>query len=306
MAKQRKVKLAILFADISGSTKLFEKVGDDAARASIAKVLNMLSTIVRNKKGTIVKTIGDEIMCTFPDPDTACSASWAMQESLDDENPAIDILGPGVPIQIRVGFHFGSAIAENRDVFGDAVNVAARMAAQAKGGQIITTSTTVEMLKDPIMKEGARFVDNAPIKGKEKPIQIFEIVWKEEDATRMAGSLIGAQATPAAATSSLDLKYHNTIIKINQQRSSVVLGRSHICDLPIAEKLASRQHVRVEMRRDKFFIIDQSTNGTFISMGNVAESFLRREELQITGNGRLSLGRPFGSNCTEFVLFKLN
>ena len=75
-------------------------------------------------------------------------------------------------IQIRVGFHFGPAIMEGGDVFGDAVNVAARMAAQAKGGQIITTQSTLDLLS-PARRAGSRFVDRAPLKGKKKKNEIY-------------------------------------------------------------------------------------------------------------------------------------
>lgn len=67
--------------------------------------------------------------------------------------------------------------------------------------------------------------------------------------------------------------------------------------------MASRQHVRIELRREKFFIIDQSTNGTHVLVDNSEEEFLRREEMPLQGKGQISLGKSFSENPTEVVSF---
>ena len=292
--------LVILFADISGSTRLFETLGDQKARTKVSEVLKLLTAAIKQHAGTVIKTIGDEVMCTFTTTGSAVAAACAMQESMEDHGTTG--INPQMPIKVRIGLHFGPALLESNDVFGDAVNVAARMAAQAKGGQIITTGSTAALMeKDPQNSIFTRFVDRAPIKGKEQEIDIHEIIWQEEDVTRMStGMMHGAPKGPGVI---LHVKYRNTEIELGQNRTSLVMGRSQACDLPIQEKLASRQHVRIELRRDKFFIIDQSTNGTHVLLDNVGDSFLRREEMPITGSGRISLGRSFNEEPTEVVYF---
>ncbi len=296
----KSTNLSILFADISGSTRLFEVLGDAKARSTVADTLELLTKVVHAYNGTVIKTIGDEIMCTFPSADDASSAACEMHECLEEVNADSE---EGAPeIKIRIGMHHGPALLEGGDVFGDAVNVAARMAAQAKGGQIITTKTTVDMLA-PVMRASTRFVDNAPIKGKKDVIEIFEIIWQEEDVTRMATGML--DEVPKVPQVSLLLDYKGQQLTLNQDRSGIVMGRSQTCDLPIHEKLASRQHVRIELRRNKFFIIDQSTNGTHVKLDNSEDAFLRREEMPITTNGEISLGKSFSENPTEVVSFTL-
>ena len=290
--------LAILFADVSGSTRLFETLGDATARIKVAECLDTLSEVTRSHNGTVIKTIGDEIMCTFPTADDAASAASEMHEALQ-EDVTEGTGGEATQLSIRVGMHYGPAILEGGDVFGDAVNVAARMAAQAKGGQIITTQSTVDMLA-PTLRASTRFVDRAPIKGKKEDIEIYEIIWQEEDVTRMATGLHQEEQKPQAR---LKVRYNDKEIILNKERSSIVMGRSNTCDLPIAEKLASRQHVRIELRRDKFFIVDQSTNGTHVSIEDAEDAFLRREEMPLHGRGRISLGKGFDENPTEVVTF---
>ncbi len=288
--------LAIVFADISGSTKLYETLGDQVARAKVSETLETIADVVKNNNGIVIKTIGDEVMCTFPSAEEAAKACCEMHESLSEVNESIK---GGTVIAIRVGMHYGPAILEGGDVFGDAVNLAARMAAQSKANQIITTQSTVEKLP-PVMRASTRFIDHAPIKGKHEAIDIYEIIWQEEDVTRMATGMLDQKKSPEVK---LRLKYENLDMVISKQKPSLILGRSKDCDMPINEKLASRQHVRIEMRRDKFFIIDQSTNGTHVRMDDGEDAFLRREEMPINGNGKISLGKGFNENPTEVIRF---
>jgi adenylate cyclase len=293
--------IAIMFADISGSTNLFEVLGDATARVTVSDTLDLLAKVIHVHSGTVIKTIGDEVMCTFPTADDSANAAIEMQETLEDAN---EMKEPDAPeIKIRVGMHYGPALLEGGDVFGDAVNVAARMAAQAKGGQIITTKSTVDLLA-AILRAGTRFVDRAPIKGKKEDIEIFEIIWQEEDVTRMATGMM--QDPPKIKQVTLEVSYAGKTVILDQNKQGLVMGRSQACDLPINEKLASRQHVRIEMRRDKFFIIDQSTNGTHVKLDQIDDAFLRREEMHISTNGALSLGKSFLENPTEVVSFILN
>jgi adenylate cyclase len=289
--------LAIMFADISGSTKLYELLGDATARVLVADTLATIAGIVERFDGKVIKTIGDEVMCTFDSAEEAATAACEMHEVIEEENESGK---HPQPVSVRIGMHYGPAIKEDGDVFGDAVNVAARTAAQAKARQIMTTKSTVDLLS-PALRASTRFVDYAPIKGKKEDIEIYEIIWQQEDVTRMAsGMLSPGKKQPLVR---LRLRYNNQDVILSNERSSIVMGRSQTCDLSVNEKLASRQHVRIELRRDKFFIIDQSTNGTHVRIEESGDSFLRREEMPLTGKGKISLGRAFSEDPKEVVQF---
>lgn len=292
-------KLSILFADICGSTRLYDTLGDTRAREVIAITLDLLIEVTQRYKGTVIKTIGDEVMCTFDDAETAAKASCDMQESLDEANEAG---ATEVPVAIRVGYHYGPCIQEDGDVHGDAVNVAARMAAQAKARQIITTAETAKQLPSAL-QENTRFVDYASIKGKGE-MEIVEFIWQEDDVTRMSGDLSSVTA-PGNLPVQLRLEYRDTSILLSQEREQAVLGRSATCDIPVNESLASRQHIRIELRRDKFFLIDQSTNGTYIQQTDGRQAFVRREETPLTGEGIISLGRALNDNPQELIRFAI-
>jgi class 3 adenylate cyclase len=290
--------LAILFADISGSARLYEILGDVAARTKVADCLEMLTAVIKQHNGTVIKTIGDEIMCTFPTSEDAANAACEMHEMLEEDITEQTAAGP-ISLQIRVGMHYGPAILEAGDVFGDAVNVAARMASMAKGSQIITTQNAVDAMS-PIMRASTRFIDRAPVKGKKETMDIFEVLWQQEDVTRMSTGVVTPQQTEPVR---MRLTYQNDSVILDGDITQVVMGRSKSADLTVNETLASRQHVRIEHRRGKFFIIDQSTNGTYVHHEN-DESFLRREEMPLSGDGMISLGRSFTEDPQEVVHFK--
>jgi len=290
--------LAIMFADISGSTRLYETLGDTAARLRIADCLHHLEEIVVSCGGRVVKTIGDEVMCTFPGVEPAVIAACGMQELFDDGVVA-DAAGDPLALSLRIGVHVGPALVEATDVFGDAVNIAARMVAQAKIGQIITTRTVVEQLP-ALLRGQTRLIDHAPVKGKKDSFDLFEVMWQQDDVTRMSPDVVFRPAARAR----LSLRHGGLTSVVDDSRPQLVLGRSKTADLTVQEPLASRLHARIEYRRGKFFLVDQSTNGTYLRSA-ASEAFLRREEALLNGSGAISLGRPFAEQPHELVEYEV-
>jgi len=293
---QRNIKCAILFADVAGSTKLYEDVGDDKARAMISHCIDSMSKSTQAMRGRVIKTIGDEVMCVFVDADSAVKAAYDMQETISND------FSHGRALAIRVGAHFGPAILEaDGDIFGDAVNVAARMAGIAKAGQIIVSEDTVERLSDEL-KSDAREFDRAPIKGKKEHMIIYEVVWQQEDVTRMAAPGVIAPAMVNQSTR-MKLRWRDKSIELTNNTGVTVIGRGDQADFIIDDKLASRMHARIEVRRGKFVVVDQSTNGSFVKTNDGREVYLRREELHLVGAGCISLGRSSTAEDAELIYY---
>ncbi len=283
--------LAIVFAGLSGSDRLYESLGDARAREVVTRCLEFMSECIAEGEGIVIKTIGDEIMCTFPSAERAVEAAVAMQEGMDRERPGSD-----ADVAIRIGLHYGVAILEAGDVYGDVVNVAARMAGIAKGGQIITTQETAESLS-PALKSITRHLDRLSIKGKSELIDIFEVVWQPANVTRIATKLI----RPSSQELCLRLRYRGRELALDQSSGTIVLGRGKKADLIVNDRMASREHARIEFRRDKFVLIDQSTNGTYVVTAD-GPLYLRGEEATLTGEGQISFGRSL-SETEEVVSF---
>ncbi len=124
--------LAVLFADVAGSTRLYEQLGDAKALSAIGECLALVRDASNGHGGRLIKTIGDEAMVVFPTADQAVIAAAEIQlrmvELVRERN---------LRLALRIGVHCGSAIEVEGDVFGDSVNVAARMVGLAKSGQVI-------------------------------------------------------------------------------------------------------------------------------------------------------------------------
>jgi adenylate cyclase len=293
--EQPTTTLTILFADISGSTRLYETLGDALARQRVSECLALLTETITQRTGTVIKTIGDEVMCTFPNAEVAVQAACAMQESLA-ERAALS----KTSLTIRVGLHYGPALVEAGDVFGDAVNLAARIVGLAKANQILTSRQTVDSLP-ATMRTMTRHVDRAPLKGKQEVTDIYEVIWREDELTRMEGPSISPPSTASGAR--LSLRFRDKELEVDQGRSAITLGRGQENDLVIADEFASRLHARIEFRRGKFVLLDQSTNGTFVAPHGEKPLHLHREEFLLQGRGAISLGRPLEGEPPTVIHF---
>jgi class 3 adenylate cyclase len=283
-----------MFADVSGSTSLYEKLGDQRALAAIEAVLSELRKSTVLQSGHVVKTIGDEVMAVFPSVDAAMQAACDMQSRV-----AAIPQGDNARLAIRVGFHFGPAIEDKGDFFGDAVNTAARMAGLAKSGQIITSGQTVDALS-ALLRASTREIDALQVKGKQEEIRIFEVIWHDSaDLTAMAERDLPVNAT----ASSLALTYGALTLTLGAEQKSVSLGRDAGNELVVPDKMASRVHCKIEYRRGNFFLVDQSTNGTYVTVEGDAEILLKREQIMLRGRGVICLGHTAASKDGERVLF---
>jgi class 3 adenylate cyclase len=280
------IEVAILFADVVGSTQLYEQLGDAHARQMVGRCLDIMREATEANQGTVIKTMGDEVMSTFPTADDAMNAARRMQERITTDEE----LGHGNGhVAIRIGCHYGPVVQEHRDIFGSAVHTANRMTSQAKAKQIITTLSTVERLS-PEWQAVARQIDIATVRGKADEVVLFEVLWQPEEATSMLPT-VGLGRKPSARPKRLSLRYQGREVTVGEGRKSATLGRAEENDVVVKGNLISRVHARVEASRDKFTLVDESTNGTFVQTNAGEEIFVRRDSTQLTGEGVIGLGR---------------
>ena len=175
------VEVAILFADVVGSTQLYEQLGDVKARQMVGRCLDIMREATEANRGTVIKTMGDEVMSTFPTADDAMNAAKRMQERISIDGELDHDNGH---VAIRIGCHYGPVVQEQRDIFGSAVHTANRMTSQAKAKQIITTLATVQKLS-PEWQAATRQIDIATVRGKADEVVLFEVLWQPEEATSM-------------------------------------------------------------------------------------------------------------------------
>ena len=284
---------AVLFADVSGSTKLYETAGDAVAHAAIEKCVNLMREKTVNAKGRVIKTIGDEVMSAFATADQAADAAIEIQSAISEMPPV-----GNTQIGVRIGFNHGPVVERDGDVFGDAVNLAARLAGVATKGQIITARDTV-MLMSPMLKAATRAITTIQVKGKAQEIQVYELIWQQsEDMTTLASQ----KSVYKPKNAKLRLMVQGNEVILSSERPGVALGRDAAADLVIKERMASRAHGKIERRLDKFILTDHSANGTFITIEGDKEIVLRREEFTLRGHGWVAFGqsRATATDVLEF------
>ncbi len=277
--------VAIMFADMTGSTRLYDNAGNTAAIEVVSLCLETLSRVVVQFSGTVIKTIGDEVMCSFPTAAYAALASGemhlAMRQLGDDRGALME------GIQVKVGAHFGEVIEEDGDIFGDAVNVAARMASLAKADQILVTKDLVEQLP-PDLRSTLRYYDKVDLKGKVQQVEVYEVIWE------VSGMTVAASSTPTIER----VKHTSLILSIDSDEvtlgadglDSASMGRAADNAIHCSGALTSRKHARIEYKRGRFTITDQSANGTHIKPDDEEAYSLRREYAQLEGGGYIGLG----------------
>ena len=298
MDKALSTSHTILFADIADSTQLYDRLGDTVAKNLVAASIGIMNDVVRANSGQVVKTIGDGVMCQFRFPDEAANTAVRLHETMASDKGMVHN-----NVRLRIGFHHGPVIEEDSDLFGDAVNIAARMAAQAKAGQIITSRQTFQMLNKKLCAK-TRMVDQTRVKGKSNLIDIFEITWGHPEELTIIGKLTGNLANPVRRQpASLTLAHQDQHVRIDPENPIVTLGRDQTNRLVIPNPKVSRLHARMEIRKGKFVLIDESTNGTYVYPEGHEMLYLRRDEVILEGKGFFSLGQAVRLESQEAVRY---
>jgi class 3 adenylate cyclase len=283
---------AVLFADISGSTRLYEELGDSQALSRIDRCLRLLREAAQEFGGRVVKTTGDGVMCAFDHAEGGLHAARFMQVRLAEQAA----LG-GPPLAIHVGCHYGSVLESDGDLYGDCVNVAVRVVGLAKAGQIITTQEVVGRIGERL-RERVRMLDRVAVKGKREPLEIFELSWQDSEDLTTLGTRFEEVPTR------LKLVFGSRELWFDAVGGNALrLGRDAACDIVIVDRRVSRHHARIEKRRDKFMLIDESANGTYVAVNGEPEICLRREELVLRASGRICIGHRTGDADAIVVEF---
>lgn len=278
------MECAVLFADVAGSTALYELLGDERAFALVETCLSTMSDCTTECHGRVVKTIGDAVMSVFRSADEAAAAAAEMQVRVDRLGPAL-----GVRLGVRIGFHFGPVVERERDVFGDTVNLASRLCDLASKGQIITDLDTAEHLSE-LCAPSLRKLFSIPVKGKEREVDLFEILWQPASEERTA--IVAAPVAATAAWAELEVGFDGVRIVMGPQRRKATFGRDHEADFTVRNANVSRAHAMIERRRERFVLVDHSLNGTFVTFEGKPEMRVHHEELTLVGQGWIAFGQP--------------
>lgn len=282
---------ALLIADLAESTRAYETLGDRAAREHVARCLAALGEVVRQHEGQLAKELGDGILAHFADSDRALWAALSMGD-------AAERLG----WSLRVGLHWGEVIAEGGDVFGTAVNTVARIAAAAKGGEVLFS----KLVRPPPGLPGTlRPLAPVAAKGLSRPLELVALTRPAPLAgtvscTTEADLSLGS---PSLSEPRLELVHEGRTIWVRRPMV-LTLGRDPGCGLVVDNDRTSRFHAHICARQETFLLTDQSTNGTYVVCQGRKVRIVR-ESVLLAGNGELFLGQDPQVRSASSVAFRV-
>lgn len=290
---QNTVTRSLLIADIVSSTALYERLGDEAAKALIGRGMNLMSSCVTDAGGRVIKTLGDGILACFSGADAA-EAALDMVTRMYDEST-----------DIRVAAHQGEVIETTDDIFGDAVNTVARIAALARESEILLSAALFSQASSRV-KGLARSVPPVSVKGKREPLELYSIFEHGFDDAEFEMTLMA----PGAERVGGGMR----VLKLNVEGQayalegdgSLTIGRAPDCEVHVTHDRASRTHAKITYRHPDYLIADSSSNGTYIVPESGPSVHLNRRETVLFGRGRLYVGSNPAQRNAMWIDFEVS
>ncbi|MBC7471394.1 MAG: adenylate/guanylate cyclase domain-containing protein [Ramlibacter sp.] len=293
----------VVFADLVGSTGIFERLGDETAGRFVTQLTTALSKTFEQHNGRVVKLLGDGLFVVFPREADAIDACLAIQERLQEK--PVHPGGNLGPVQMQMGVETGEVVEIAGDCYGDAVNSAARLADLAGAAQILTTQRVADALS-PAQREQLRSLGPMYLRGKSDATEVYRVDWqvdRENDATVMGASMFKA----GAKAGFLELAAAGQTVRLEPRGDKRTLGRAVTSSLSINDSRVSRLHASIEWRGGQFVLSDASSFGTWVYMGNQTEPVvLRRTECYLVGHGQITLGCDRNAENAPLVLFSVS
>lgn len=298
----------VVFADLTGSTRVFEALGNEEATRAITALTQGIADVCREEGGRVVKTLGDGVLVLFASAEPAIEAVVRLQR----EHARRQVKrGAAGRMQLQVGVACGEIVEVDGDCYGDAVNVASRLSDLSGARQIWATASVIEQVELP--PPGARFhaLGPVPIRGKAEPLELYRIEWREDTSTDMMTLPGFSISVPVAAPrdevqGSIELRYLDQVQSFGVGQLPVHMGRAREAEFVVQDPRVSRLHARIEWRNDIFVLEDLSSFGTCVRFaGAPTELKLRRDECVLHDSGEIALGADFGDWSVPTIQFAL-
>jgi class 3 adenylate cyclase len=288
-------KTTVMFASFIGMDNVIKVAGDSAAQEAVARCFDRVGGAATSCGGRLAKTMRDKAMILVATPDAAADAAVAIHTVVSEFPPVA-----ALKLTLGIGFQYGPVIQKDTDVFGDTVNLAARLGEHAAQGQIITSQETADSLS-PLYRPWLRKLGAVEVKGRSDQVEICELVWRADDSA----TLISKRKVSTEGVLKLKLKHRGVEVVRRREKDAVVIGRDPECGLVVDHDQVSRHHCTIERRGDKFVIADTSSNGTYVTIQGEQEVLLTREELTLSKRGWIAFGQPkvAAKEAVEFICY---
>ncbi|MDP3136778.1 MAG: adenylate/guanylate cyclase domain-containing protein [Burkholderiaceae bacterium] len=295
----------VVFADLTGSTGVFEALGNAKATQAITRLTQWISQVCEAHEGRVVKTLGDGVLAVFPAASDAADAVIELQRS---HHKRILSWPEKLRMRLQIGVAYGEVVEVDGDCYGDAVNVASRLSDLSGPEQIWATDSVIQQLPKG---RGIRFRSLGPIniRGKSEARVVYRIDWQEEvqsDFLTVPASLSMLRGRPEAEAGGIELSWLDMREGFKSTDMPIHLGRVSEAEFVVNDQRVSRLHAKIEWRGGTFVLSDLSSYGTWVRFsGSETELALRRGECVLHGSGEVALGAPFSDFTVPTVSFIL-
>mgnify|MGYP000057660736 FL=1 len=292
---QRPPPVFVMVADVCGSADLYERLNDREAARAIERCLKRMNRSVAGYQAKHVELAGDELLALFTSGEDACQAAINMQQRLAALPPV-----SGLKLGLRIAIHSGESAADSDKAPPSLTETAARIAGLSRAGQILCSNRVVNALKPGgVVRVLARLPED--VRENNRVLDIFQIDWPAQPDTAQIHSMFGPFST--MAVDRLRLRYQGDVLLLDENNPVVTLGRDPSSQLQIDDRKASRHHARIERRHEGYYLVDTSTNGSFLQLGGRQEVAVRRSEILLEGTGMLSFGSRLNDPAAEKLAF---
>lgn len=278
----------VVFVDISGSTALYETLGNEQAAHAVTDITTSARDVIEQAGGRTVKTLGDGVLAVFGD---SAGGAAALKLLMRRHYARWQNAPAAAQFHVRAGMCTGEVVSLGDDCYGDAVNMAARLCEKAGQREVwVSASTMASAARADLEFMPLGWME---VRGKSEPQLLFQLQWAEPEANEVVtvyDSILPITQPEVMVPLKLRLAANGVERTFSLQEMPVLIGRGSDSDWCVADRRVSRQHGRVDVRNGSLVYTDLSRYGTWLVFADSAPMVLRRESCQLHGSGVISLG----------------
>lgn len=297
-------ELTIVFADLTGSTGLYEVLGNIRAAEVVTRTTHAIGKLAQGRGGRVIKYLGDGVLLSFEYNPAAVRTAIEIQATHRERNSGV----PGSDkMKVKIGMARGEVVEQGGDCFGDAVNVASRLSDLSGADQIFASESVIDALPHDEADIGFRNLGPMDIRGKSEPMAVYRVDWQPDTASdfqTMSAGLDTMGAPSSRLPSTIELTWRDQKALFDATDMPVFMGRGNDAHFAVLDPRVSRLHARVDRRGDLFVLSDISSYGTWIRFaGSASVIALRRQECVLLDKGEMALGASFDDPTAPIVSF---
>ena len=300
-------KFTVVFADLTGSTGVFESLGNAKATQAITRLTQWIGEVCKSHRGHVVKYLGDGVLILFKESKNAIEAATELQQV---HHNRIRKWPEPLKMRLQIGMARGGVVEHDADCYGDAVNVASRLSDLSGPDQILASDTVIKQLPDYSLVR-SRCMGEIPIRGRTESCLVHRIEWQTEvlsEVFTMPASLMSLpRGQSVIEPAFIVLSWLDINIRFSSAELPIFLGRDTSAQFVVQDPRVSRKHAQIEWRDGKFYLEDISSYGTWVRFSDSSITIaLRRQECVLLQDGEMALGASFEDFTVPTVLFSFS